>query len=204
MSASAGRVLILPKGPYNSGTTYNMLDLVSYNNAAYICKKTTTGNAPTDNEDNEWWMLLVIGSTVQGVKGNAEVSYRDGNVNLTPANLGIYPFSASTLPMGGLVPPAEIGDETKFLKGNSEWTDLPKDGIPLKVSKSSINSLPALISNASITSEMECKPGDIYLSNPAAQTGDWTVTTSNGSATISGSISGTTDVTLWLTIPRTS
>lgn len=36
--------------------------------------------------DGEWDVLAA--STVTGVKGNAETSYRQGNVNLTPANIG--------------------------------------------------------------------------------------------------------------------
>ena len=69
-----------------------------------------------------------------------------------------------------------------------------------KVSTSSVSSLPATINNSVINSSMEVV--NCVLSNPSAQTGDWTVTTSNGSLTISGSISGTTNITLYLAVPR--
>lgn len=39
------------------------------------------------------------------------------------------------------------------------------------------------------------------LSNPAAQAGDWTVTTEQGKVTVSGEISGTTDIILFLADP---
>lgn len=71
----------------------------------------------------------------------------------------------------------------------------------LKVSKSSVSSLPTTITNSKIKSDMEVIHS--VLSNPAAQTGDWTVTTSNGSLTIAGTISGTTNITLYLASPRT-
>lgn len=71
----------------------------------------------------------------------------------------------------------------------------------LKVSKSSVSSLNTTISHSAITANMECI--HCVLSNPSAQTGDWTVTTSAGSAVISGSISGTTDITLYLSEPST-
>lgn len=71
----------------------------------------------------------------------------------------------------------------------------------LKVSKSSVSSLLTIITNSAITSDMEVI--NCVLSNPSAQTGDWTVTTSNGSLTISGSISGTTNITLYLAEPST-
>lgn len=66
----------------------------------------------------------------------------------------------------------------------------------LVVASSSFSALPLTISNSAITSEHVVVNSE--LSNPSAQTGDWTVTTSNGSLTISGSISGATTITLYL------
>lgn len=70
----------------------------------------------------------------------------------------------------------------------------------LVVSVPSFSSLPQTISNASVTSDMVVV--NSVLSSPTAQTSDWTVTTSNGSLTISGSISGSTTATLYLTRSR--
>lgn len=66
----------------------------------------------------------------------------------------------------------------------------------LRVSKTSVSSLPVTISDSNITTDHVVL--ESVLSNPVAQTGDWTVTTSSGSAQITGSISGTTDITLTL------
>lgn len=66
----------------------------------------------------------------------------------------------------------------------------------VEVSASSVSSLPATITNAAILEDHVCVKA--VLSNPSAQTGDWTVTTANGSATISGTINGSTDITLYL------
>ena len=71
----------------------------------------------------------------------------------------------------------------------------------LKITKSSVSSLSTTITNAGITANMEVL--HCVLSNPSAQTGDWTVTTSSGSAVISGNISGTTNITLYLAEPST-
>lgn len=60
MSAIAGRVLLLPKGAYNALTTYNPLDFVTYGADSYVCKQTSTGNAPTNTT---YWQLLAKGST---------------------------------------------------------------------------------------------------------------------------------------------
>jgi hypothetical protein len=66
----------------------------------------------------------------------------------------------------------------------------------LVVSVPSFSALPQTITNANIEDDMVVV--NSVLSNPSAQTGDWTVTTSSGSLTISGSISGTTTATLYL------
>ena len=66
----------------------------------------------------------------------------------------------------------------------------------LEINVSSFSALPQTITNADIEDDM--KVANSVLSNTSAQTGDWTVTTSSGSLTISGSISGTTTATLYL------
>lgn len=68
----------------------------------------------------------------------------------------------------------------------------------LVINVASFSSLPQTISNASIESDMVVV--NSVLGNPSAQIADWTVTTSNGSLTISGTsaISGSTTATLYL------
>lgn len=53
--ANAGRVAIVPKGDYSSSTAYNRLDLVRYNEKAYVAKKASTGVLPTNTD---YWMLM--------------------------------------------------------------------------------------------------------------------------------------------------
>lgn len=64
------------------------------------------------------------------------------------------------------------------------------------VQKTSVSSLPTTISNALIKDTMYVLQAT--LSNPHAQMGKWTITTANGSATVSGNIHGSTDITLLL------
>lgn len=52
--ASAGRILIMPKGKYNAETQYEMLDLVEHNNRAWIAKKDCVGIEPSD-ANKEYW-----------------------------------------------------------------------------------------------------------------------------------------------------
>lgn len=71
---------------------------------------------------------------------------------------------------------------------------------PVIVTFSAINSLPASYIESTtvklITSNMICVYSE--LSNPSVQTSDWTVTTYDGSVTVSGTINGSTSLTLVL------
>ena len=46
--------------------------------------------------DGAWATIDVPSGAVSGVKGNAESTYRSGNVNLTPANIGAMPLGGAT------------------------------------------------------------------------------------------------------------
>ena len=55
--ASAGRVLIMPKGNYDPSVTYEMLDLVKHNGTSWLAKKESVGIEPT-NENSEHWQNM--------------------------------------------------------------------------------------------------------------------------------------------------
>lgn len=75
-------------------------------------------------------------------------------------------------------------------------TEVVNELTVLVITSSSFSSLPQTLTNSSITADHVVV--NSVLSNPSAQTGDWTVTTSSGSLSISGSISGSTTLTLYL------
>lgn len=72
----------------------------------------------------------------------------------------------------------------------------------LEVSCGTISSLPKTVNSTEITEDMYVV--NSVLGTPAAQTGNWTVSTSNGSVTISGNISGSTTLKLYLGRGRTT
>ena len=53
--ASAGRILIMPKGKYNAETQYEMLDLVSLNGTSWLAKKSVKGVEPGTSGSEEYW-----------------------------------------------------------------------------------------------------------------------------------------------------
>ena len=55
--ASAGRILIMPKGTWSAETEYEMLDLVYYNGTSWLAKKSSVGIVPSD-ANSEYWQKL--------------------------------------------------------------------------------------------------------------------------------------------------
>lgn len=115
------------------------------------------------------------------------------NVNGTGA-VSIKAVSGGSESLAGLW---RAGEVVLFTYDGTNWlVDASSRSGVVVVSKSSVSSLSTTISDSNITAKHVVVSST--LSNPSAQTGDWTVTTSNGSLSIAGSIDGTTDITLVL------
>ena len=80
-------VNVTPKGVYNSGTTYNTGDIVSYENSSYIAMQTTTGNLPTNTT---YWQLLASSST-----SKLSTTARNNTGATIPAGAVVYFSGAS-------------------------------------------------------------------------------------------------------------
>ncbi len=87
MSAIAGRVLLIPKGNYDSTATYTMLDMVVYNGSSYICKQECTGVVPTNTT---YWMLNASGSAVAYINDIGDV------VITNPTNKQVLMYNSTT------------------------------------------------------------------------------------------------------------
>ncbi len=61
---NAGRILIIPKGDWDSLTTYDMLDLVAYNGVAYIARQTNVGQNPSSDVSMTYWQPFGTASAI--------------------------------------------------------------------------------------------------------------------------------------------
>jgi hypothetical protein len=59
----------LNKGAYSAAVAYTVGDFVSYEGGYYTCVQNTTGNAPTQDSDNDYWHL-VASKGEQGIQGD--------------------------------------------------------------------------------------------------------------------------------------
>lgn len=125
----------------------------------------------------------------------------------TVAGVGVA-TGTKNVPLTGADVPVSSSDATKVatkLSGiDSDISDLETSvsKLPvLVVTFSSFSSLPQTVTNSNITTDMVCLKA--VLGTPSAQTGDWTVNTDTaGQVTVSGSISGSTTLTLYLAKSR--
>ena len=65
--ASAGRILIMPKGNYDANTEYEMLDLVFHGGASWVAKKNAKGIEPS-LANEEYWMLMCSGTDITALE----------------------------------------------------------------------------------------------------------------------------------------
>lgn len=63
--ASAGRVLIKPRGEWDANITYYMLDLINHNGHAFLAKKTVVGIEPGAAHSEYWHNFLDIDKIVK-------------------------------------------------------------------------------------------------------------------------------------------
>ena len=65
--ATAGRILILPKGNWDATKTYDNLDLVAHNGKAWLAKKPSVGIAPSEANVEYWHDFLGVLFTAEGM-----------------------------------------------------------------------------------------------------------------------------------------
>lgn len=86
--ASAGRVLLIPKGVFTSGTNYTPLDFVAFGSNNYVCKKATDGTK-TPVEDTASWQMLAAGFDSHNIAAeySEEATYHTGDICISGGNL---------------------------------------------------------------------------------------------------------------------
>ena len=202
--------------PTASGTSLTFIDSISQNTQGVITptKKTVasatqSANGLMSSTDKTKLDGIEAGAqvnTVTGVKGAAESDYRDGNVSLDADDVGAISkdmnYTAATLPYANTEKIALLGTD-----GNNYYTTIGelasqiggsgsgttqaalvhyvKNCGSISGSGTTLNWTNPQIDN-NITENMVVLKAE--LSNPAAQTSDWTCTTTNGYVTITGTI----------------
>lgn len=80
--ASAGRILIMPKGNWSAETEYEMLDLVYHNGTSWLAKKDVVGVEPSEANSEYWQHMseLVIADNLTTTSAGKVLSAKQGKV----------------------------------------------------------------------------------------------------------------------------
>lgn len=70
--ADAGKIMIMPKGAYDAGTSYEVLDLVTHNDRVWVAKRNVTGVEPSEANSADWFMMVDDNVSKLGGKGASE------------------------------------------------------------------------------------------------------------------------------------
>ena len=216
---TASEVGALPSTTSIPSKTSDLTNDSNFVSSSDLAEVATTGDyddlsnkpsIPTETTVSGWGFTKNTG-TVTGVKVNGTtISPTSGTVDIgtvvtseTDPTVPLWakrstkpPYTASevgALPDTTVIPSttSELTNDSGFIT-SSALTELKC----LVLTSSSFSSLPQTITNSNITADHVVI--NSVLSNPSAQTGDWTITTSAGSLSVSGSISGATTLTLYL------
>lgn len=134
-------------------------------------------------------LIVIKGTEVADPNDPVVPSYNTGDIDsgASVVDMPLYQIDLA----GSTVTFSQIAE---IVKGTIESLET------LVVTVSSFSGLPQTVTNAKISADHVVV--NSVLSNPSSQTSDWTVTTADGSLTISGSISGSTTLTLYLNKAR--
>lgn len=185
------------------------------------------GRSPYINPTNNNWMqwdsdagaYVDTGIGAVGTPNVVSVNGSTGAVTLNGSNIPLSSSGSTTIAQA-IAAAGKV--ETVAGVGVAEGTkNVPLTGADLPVSSSdsttvsatletlpilvvtfsSFSSLPQTVTNSEITTDMVCIHSK--LGTPSAQTSDWTINTDTaGQVTVSGSISGSTTLTLYLAKSR--
>ncbi len=203
---AVGMVGFTDQGTYSSSFNYVKNDLVHYGGNIWKCLiDDTIGITPTEGTN---WTLFIGEPTnmAERIIAPLEVSPSENAYSVGAQlifNDTLYTVTTAIAIGDALTVGTNITESDKVVSQIQTLTNNVSANATaiakcetLVVSVASFSALPQTITNANIEDDMVVV--NSVLSNPSAQTGDWTVTTTNGSLTISGSISGATTATLYL------
>lgn len=175
---------------YSASATYAVGDYCIYDGQLYRC---TTAIATAEAWTAAHWTMATVGGELTDLKGDIPQ-----NVSDLTNDLGFQTASQVATAVATKQDTLVSGTNIKTINGSSLLGsgDVEVKGGVLEVTIASFSSLPQTVTNSAITSDMVVV--NSVLSTPSAQTDTWTVTTGTGTLTVSGSISGSTTLTLYL------
>ena len=180
------------------------IDKINVNGTLYNITDTTSGyitSAPVTSVNSKTGAVNLTASDVGALPSSTSIPSKTSDLTNDSGFLSsaVTTFNGQSGAVTYSAPVSSVNGQTGAVSLTATDVGALPDTTEYKclvVTSSSFSSLPQTLSNANLTANHVVI--NSVLSNPSAQTGDWTVTTSSGSLSISGSISGSTTITLYL------
>ena len=179
MSAIAGRVLLIPRGNYDSTATYTMLDMVVYNGSSYICKQECTGVVPTNTT---YWMLNASGSAVAYINDIGDVvitNPTNGQVLMYDSTTQKWVNGTITTTLAGLtdtqIASLQNGQVLKYNSTSQKWENADEKGgiLPHLIVISETGSTVTATKGTTVITATETSTGHFECDLP--EFGTWTI-----------------------------
>lgn len=172
--ASAGRILILPKGNYNAETKYEMLDLVFHNGTSWLAKKSALGIEPSDENSEHWFRMCSSTDLTEIIQRIAALeSQMLGTISLEDIDLTPY---AKKTDLSNYALKSEMNSINTSLDGRLDVIEPKVTSLTTDVNtaKTNITNLQTKVNGISTSATTEIKSyagtGKSGVSNPCSVT----------------------------------
>lgn len=118
MATDLGKVGMVMKGDYNSASTYEALDVVSYNNGLYVAKQNVpAGTVPTNTT---YWQKAIGLNAESQTLHNVIISKNNNLVNIVISLVSRSDVSAITIPVQ-FRPSSDVRCPALFITSNTNY-----------------------------------------------------------------------------------
>ena len=168
---NAGRVLIIPKGAWTNLTSYEMLDLVSEGDKAYLARQASVGVRPSEDASMTYWQPF--GSSASIATTDTPGLVMPDGVTITVDATGLIVASLIVSDLKDIkITNLATGDVLKYDGTQSKWVNVALGTAASRNATSSITSgSTALIESGSVYSlkqTLESKIGEVTVKTLAA------------------------------------
>lgn len=176
---NAGRVLIIPKGAWTNLTPYEMLDLVSEGDKAYLARQASVGVRPSEDTNMTYWQPF--GSSASIATTDTPGLVMPDGVTITVDATGLIVASLNVSDLKDIkITSLATGDVLKYDGTQSKWVNVALGTAAYKNSTDAVTqSSSALVESGAVYTGLTAKENKSTVLSQTLAVGSTTVTFSN-------------------------
>ena len=176
---NAGRVLIVPKGAWTNLTPYEMLDLVSDGDKAYLARQASVGMRPSEDPNMTYWQPF--GSSASIATTDTPGLVMPDGVTITVDATGLIVASLNVSDLKDIkITDLANGDVLKYDGTQNKWVNVALGSAAYKASTNTVTqNSTALIESGAVYTALTNKEDKGTIKTATLTAGQTTVTFSN-------------------------